>query len=137
MPPLIALLPTIAAAVGIAGTGITTGLEVSGALNGPGAPGTPATPAPTPPNAQQLAQQKALVSQQEPNVVGATSGLASQDYVSLISQILAGTVGQPGSRAAGAAATDQNFTPANSQPTNSVVNGQTPNLSDFLSSFSG
>ena len=134
MPPLLAALPAIAAAVGIAGTGITTGLEVSGALGG-GAPPTPTAPTPTTPNQQQLMQQKALVSQEAPNVVGQTSGLASPSYDSIIAQILAGVTGQPGANAAGAAATGQQFTPANNQPTNAAVNGQPANLSDFVNSF--
>lgn len=129
------LLGIIASIGSLAGAGTSIGLAAANA--GSGTPTTPATPTPTPPNAQQLLQQKAAVSQQEPNVVGATSGLASPSYDSLIAQILAGTVGQPGSNAAGASATGQSFTPANSQPTNAAVNGTEPNLSDFISSFSG
>lgn len=128
MPPLIALLPTLAAIGGLAGTGVSIGEAVANS----GGPPKPVTPVATPPNAQALAQQKALVGQQEPNVVGATSGLASPSYDSLIAQILAGTLGQPGSTAAGNAATGQNFTPANSQATNSAVQGSPIQLSDFL-----
>ncbi len=133
LAPIVAFLaanaPAIGAASAIAGAGTSIGeaLANSGGSPKPGAP-----PPPTPPNAQALAQQKALVSQQEPNVVGATSGLASPSYDSLISQILAGTLGQPGSTAAGNAATGQNFSVANSQPTNAAVQGQPLNLSDFL-----
>ena len=125
-------LAIIASLATIGGAGTAIGSTIANDVSKP-----PATPTPTPPNAQQLLQQKAAVSQQEPNVVGATSGLASPSYDSLIAQILAGTVGQPGSNAAGASATGQSFTPANSQPTNAAVNGTEPNLSDFISSFSG
>jgi hypothetical protein len=126
-------LPALAAIVGIAGTGATIGETIANS-GAPPTPPTPTTPAPTPPNAQQLLQQRAAVSQQEPNVIGATSGLANPEYNSLIAQILAGTLGQPGSTAAGNAATGQStFTPANSQPTNAAINGTQINLSDFLS----
>jgi hypothetical protein len=125
MPFSLALAGILA---GLAGTGASIGETIANS----GAPATPKPPVPTPPNAQALAQQKALVGQQEPNVVGATSGLASPSYDSLIAQILAGTLGQPGSTAAGASATGQNFTPANSQATNSAVQGSPIQLSDFL-----
>jgi hypothetical protein len=120
----------------------SAGVGIGEAVAGGGAPQTPTptppgAPTPTPPNAAQLMQQKALVSQQEPNVVGATSGAASPEYDSLISQILAGVTGQPGANAAGGAATGQQFTPANSQSTNAAVNGTTPNLSDFINNFGG
>lgn len=125
MPFSLALAGLLA---GLAGTGASIGETIANS----GAPKAPATPAPTPPNAQALAQQKALVAQQEPNVVGATSGLASPSYDSMIAQILAGTLGQPGSTAAGNAATGQNFSVANSQPTNAAVQGQPIQLSDFV-----
>jgi hypothetical protein len=124
-------LPMLAAIAGLAGTGVSIGETV--ANSGGGAPTTPTTPTPTPPSAQALAQQKALVSQQLPNVVGATSGLANPSYDSLIAQILSGITGQSGANAAGASATGQQFTAANNQPTNAAVNNQSPNLSDFLS----
>lgn len=131
-------LPALAAIAGLAGTGVSIGESIANSGGGAPSPTAPTTPqGPKPPDANALLQQKALVSNQLPNVVGATSGLASPSYDSLIAQILAGTIGQPGSAAAGASATDQQFQPANSQPTNSVVNGQQPNLSDFLSGFSG
>ena len=132
--PIGSTIATIAALAGLASAGTTIGLDVSGALN-PSTSPTQQTPTPTPPNAQQLLQQKALVGQQTPNVVGSTSGLASPAYDSLISQILAGTVGQPGSNAAGASATGQQFTPANSSGTNAAVNNQPVQLSDFVNSF--
>jgi hypothetical protein len=154
MPPLLGLLGTLFTDVGLGslggalgtfaapsalatglGTGIplaaTLGTTIAGAVNQPGAP--PAPPLPTPPNAQAQQNLNARVGQQEPNVVGANSGLASPSYDSLIAQILAGTLGQPGSTAAGASATGQNFTPANSQATNAAVQGTPVNLSDFLS----
>lgn len=121
-------LPVVAAIAGLAGTGVSVGETIANS----GGPKTPATPAPTPPNAQALAQQRALVQQQLPNVLGATSGLASSSYDSLIAQILAGTLGQPGSTAAGNAAVGQNFSPANSQATNAAVQGSPVQLSDFV-----
>jgi hypothetical protein len=134
MPWLLAALPAIAAIGGTAAAGTTIGLDIANAGN---KTVTPTTPAPTPPNAQQLEQQKALISQQLPNIVGATSGLANPSYDALIAQILSGTAGQSGANASAGAATGQAFTPANSQPTNAAVQGQPVNLSDFINSFSG
>jgi hypothetical protein len=144
LAPLVAFFaanaPAIGAASALAGAGTSIGEAIA---NSGGAPKPGAPPPPTPPNAQAQQNLNARVGQQEPNVVGATSGLASPSYESLIAQILAGTFGQPGSTAAGNAATgfttgtgqslNQNFTPANSQPTNAAVQGQPINLSDFLS----
>src|SRR5579863_2807337 len=127
MPFLAGLLPLLAGVGSLAGTG----LGIASAVENAGSPAAPAAPAPTPPNAQQLLEQRAAGAQQEPNVISSTSGLASPEYSSLIAQILAGTLGQPGSTAAGNAATGQNFTPANSQATNSVVQGSPLQLSDF------
>lgn len=126
MPFLAALIPAIATAGTLAGTG----LGIANAVSGP--PAAPTPPAPTPPTTQQLEQQKALVSQQLPNVTSATSGLANPEYNSLMAQILAGVLGQPGATAAGNAATGQNFTPANSQATNAAVQGSPIQLSDFV-----
>src|SRR6266852_5807498 len=132
MAATLAIIASIAT-IGTAGT--TIGLDIAGA--GKGGPQTPATPKPTPPDANALAQQKALVSRELPNVVGATSGLASPSYDALMAQILAGVLGQPGATAAGSSATGQQFQPANSQPTNAAVSGQPANLSDFINSFAG
>lgn len=129
-------LPVVAAIAGLASSGVGIGEAI--ANSGGQQPTTPAAPTPKPPDAQALAQQRALVAQQYPNVVGATSGLASPSYDSLISQILAGVVGQPGASAAGAAAggfqpgTGQSFSVANSQPTNAAVQGSPIQLSDFV-----
>jgi hypothetical protein len=151
MPFLAALAPLIG--IGTAAGGATTAASVLGALGtlgglagagttigetiansgGPGTPATPTTPTPIPPNPQQLLAQRAAVSQQLPNVLSQTSGLASPGYDSLIAQILAGVTGQPGANAAGAAATGQQFSVANSQPTNAAVTGQT-DLSNFVNS---
>jgi hypothetical protein len=128
MPFLAGLLPLLAGVGSLAGTG----LGIASAVENAGSPAAPAAPAPTPPNAQQLLEQRAAVAQQEPNVISSTSGLASPEYSSLISQILAGVLGEPGANAAGASATgQQSFTPANSQATNSVVRGSPLQLSDF------
>jgi hypothetical protein len=140
LAPLVAFFaanaPAIGAASALAGAGTSIGEAIANS-GGPPTPATPTPPAPTPPNAQALAQQRAAVAQQTPNVVGATSGLASPSYDALIAQILAGTIGQPGSAAAGASATGQNFSPANAQPTNAVVQGQPIALSDFVNNFTG
>jgi hypothetical protein len=127
-----ALLPAIAAIVGIAGTGF--GVVEQLTHSGGAAPKPPTTPAGVTP--QQSLQEKALISQQLPNVIGQTSGLTSQNYDELIAQILSGVTGQPGANAAGQAAGNQAFTPANSQPTNAIVNNGVPNLAD-ISSFLG
>ena len=133
LAPLVAFLSTNAAAIGAAASVAGAGTSIGEAIanSGGGSPAAPTAPAPTTPNAQQLLQQRQAVAQQEPNVISSTSGLASPEYSSLIAQILAGTLGQPGSTAAGNAATEQNFTPANSQATNSVVQGSPLQLSDF------
>lgn len=138
MPPLLAALPTLAAIAGIAGTGVTTGLEVSGALGGgAGAPPPPA--APKPPDANALLNLKQLTSSADSNTQAQTSGTAGDFFRFIMDQLQAGTTGQPGSAGAAQSTVNgpQQFTPANNQPTNSVVNGQAPNLSDFLSSFTG
>jgi len=132
LAPVVAFLAANAPAIGAAASIAGAGTSIGEAIANSSGPKTPGAPTPTPPNAQQLAQQKALVAQQAPNVVGATSGLASPGYDALIAQILAGTLGQPGSTAAGAAATGQNFSPVNSQATNAAVQGQPVSLSDFL-----
>ena len=131
MPFLAALVPALTAIGTIGGLGLGIEQAVSGS-GGPPKPGAPTTPAATPPTAQQLAQQRALVEQQVPNISGATSGTASPEYQSLMAQILSGVLGQPGATAAGASATQQPFSVANSQPTNAAVSGQPVNLSDFV-----
>ena len=133
MPPLIALLPTLAAIGGLAGAGVSIGEAVAGS-GGAKAPTTPTAPAPTPPNPQDLLQKKQLLGQADSNTQAQTGGTAGDFYRLINDQLQAGTLGQAGSQGA---ANQTVFTPANSQPTNSVVNGQAPNLTDFLSSFSG
>lgn len=133
---LAALVPFLTAAAPVASAAASLGslgLGIANAASGPSGIPTPPGPTPaTPPTPQQLAQQRALVQQQLPNVLGATSGLANPAYDSLIAQILAGTIGQPGSTAAGNNAVGQNFSPANSQATNAAVQGQPVQLSDFV-----
>jgi hypothetical protein len=148
MPPLLAALPLIAAIGGLAGTGIGVGLDLS---NQPGkpAPTPPPTPASITSNQNQI---KAAVSQQDPNVVSATSGLANPDYVAQISQLLAGTAGQTGSTGAarqaaaqafglpnipgqGSGGTSQPFTPTGSSTTPAADPNAPVNLSDYLQRF--
>ncbi len=128
MPQLLALIPILAGAGGLA----SAGLGIANAVDGAGKPTAPTIPPPKPPDAQAQQNLNARVGQQEPSVTEATSGLASPDYRSMIAQILAGTLGQPGSTAAGNAATGQNFSPVNAQPTNAAVQGNPIQLSDFL-----
>ena len=125
-------LPALAAIAGLATSGISIGDTLANSGGG-GTPATPKPPAPTPPNAQQLAQTRAAIAQQVPNVDAATSGSASPEYQSLMAQILSGVLGQPGANAAGASATGQQpFSAANAQPTNAAVNNQPVALSDFI-----
>lgn len=105
MPPLLAALPLIAAIGGLAGTGVGLGLDLS---NQPGkpAPTPPLTPAQIGTNQNQI---KAAVSQEDPDILSSTSGLANPDYVAQISQLLAGTGGQTGSTGAARSAAAQAF----------------------------
>lgn len=135
MPFLVGIAPLLAALGGLAGAGVGIGEAVAGSGKSATAPVSPVSPPPTPPSANNLLQQREQIAGQIPNVDAATSGAASPDYQSLIAQILSGTAGQSGANASGAAATGQQFTPANSQPTNAAVAGQPANLSDFLNSF--
>jgi len=153
MPPVIALLPTIAAIAGLAGTGVGLGLELS---NQPGSPKpvTPAAPTPAQNAATQL-QQKALISQQVPNVISQTSGLANPEYAAEIAKLLSGTAGQPGSTGAaqqaiaaafglpptafggGGATPTAKFTPAGAAPNTSAAADPTSpvSLSEFVKQF--
>jgi hypothetical protein len=95
MPPLLALLPTIAAITGIAGTGVGLGLELS---NQPGSP-KPATPTPAQTTATADANkqnQLAALTQQEPNIQAATGGSLSPDAWAQLASILSGQAGSPG-----------------------------------------
>jgi hypothetical protein len=149
MPPLLAALPAIAAIGGLAGTGVGLGLELS---NQPGTPKPTPTPPPTPAAITDTQnQEKALISQNAPNVLSQTSGLANPDYVAQISQLLAGTGGQTGSTGAArqivqqlfglpglpGAGSGTQFTPAGAT---SGATGPAPaatdtKLSDFVNSF--
>lgn len=122
-----AIIPIITALVSVAGT--VSSLESGGGHGG----GTPSAPKPTPPSANDLLLKKEAIGQQLPNVVSETSGLANPEYTSLISQILAGTLGTPGSTAAGNEATGQ-FTSISNAPVNAAVSGRT-DLSDFIDRF--
>lgn len=151
MPPLLALLPVIAGIDGLAATGIGLGETLS---NQPGK--APATATPTGPTAAQqtatINAEKAAVSQQAPNVISDTSGLANPDYIKSITQLLAGTAGTTGSNGAATQAINSafglpgggspgtqntstsNFTPAGVNP-NPNAAAQPVQLSDFVNSF--
>lgn len=151
MPWFIAALPAIAAATSIGATGVGLGLELS---NQPGGAPKAAPPTPAVINAEQN-QEKAAISQQAPNILAQTSGLANPDYIAQISQLLANTGGQTGSAGAAGQVVKQlfglsggstspatsggatgNFTPASSSPTPNPAGANSPvNLSDFLNRF--
>jgi hypothetical protein len=150
MPPIIAALPVIAAIAGIGAAGTGIGLELS---NQPGAPKPTPPPTPAVIGADQN-QIKAAVSQQDPNILSATSGLANPDYVAQISQLLAGTGGQTGSTGAarqavnqvfglnpstitggGGAPSSPQFTPAGTGTTPASDPNAPTNLSEFLQRF--
>jgi hypothetical protein len=157
MPPLLAILPAIAAIGSLAGTGVGLGLELSNSGGGgakdtttPNAGVTAAT------NNANLQAEKAAISSQTPNVNSATSGLANPDYVASIAQLLAGTAGNPGSSGAakqavaqafglpsgsgtagttpGQATSTSNFTPAGANP-NPNAEQAPANLSEFVQRF--
>jgi len=145
MPPLVALLPTIAAVAGLAGTGVSLGLDLS---NQPGTP-KPATPTPAQTAATDAAtqtQQRELVSQQLPNVLSSTSGLANPDYTAQIIQLLSGTTGQAGSTGAAQQAVNSAFgitpavkkyTPAGADPNTSAASSPSSpiSLSEFVKAY--
>ena len=150
MPPLLAALPIIAAIGSLAGTGVGLGLELSNRPGSPKPPSTTTTPAVQTPaeQSQQQAQQKALISQQTPNVLSATSGLANPAYVEQIASLLSGTAGQPGSTGAAQQAVGSAFgfnslpgTPKSFTPSGGAggsgggTSGAPNNLSDFVNSF--
>lgn len=115
---------------GIAGAGTSIGETIA---NGGGQKTPMQTPTP-PPNAQQLLQERGLVGQQDSNLQSSLSGTGGSDFLSLFAPYLAGLSGQPGANAAGQFGVNQNWTPANSQPTNAAVQGQPVSLSDFINS---
>lgn len=95
MPPVLALLPIIAAITGIAGTGVGLGLELS---NQPGSPkaATP-SPADTAAAADKTKQsQIAALSQQTPNIQANTGGSLSPDAWAQLAAVLSGQAGTPG-----------------------------------------
>lgn len=146
------LLPLIAAAVTIGGTGTTVGLDIANSGGSKPAPIAPPTPAVI--NAEQN-QEKAVISQQAPNILAQTSGLANPDYVATISQLLSNTGGQTGSAGAagdvikqlfglsagspsplGSGGSTGSFTPASSAQGSNPNAGSSPvNLSDFVNRF--
>lgn len=138
--------PIIAALIGLAGTGVATGVELS---SQPSSQKTTAPPTPAVINAEQN-QEKAAISQQAPNILAETSGLANPDYVAQLAQLLAQTGGQTGSEGAANSVAAQLFgiSPGSIVPTGASFTpagtGQTPNpaaanspenLSDFVNRF--
>ena len=145
-------LPALAAIVSIAATGTGLGLELS---NQPSTPKATTTPAGVSALQTQQTQnaERAAVSQQLPNLLASTSGLANPEYLQSMVQLLAGTAGQAGSTGAAKNAIAQafglpagalpagtqgtsatNFTPAgtSSSPNPSAA---PVNLSDFAERF--
>jgi len=151
--PIGTTLALIASLATIAGTGTELGLTLA---NQPGSPKpvTPAAPTPAQNAATQL-QQKALISQQLPNVISQTSGLANPEYAAEIAKLLSGTAGQPGSTGAaqqaiaaafglpatafggGGATPTAKFTPAGAAPNTSAATDPTSpvSLSEFVKQF--
>lgn len=131
---------------GLGSTGVELGLQQSNKPSTPAPVTTPTTP-PPPTAAQNLATmnaEKAALNPQALNIEAATSGLANPDYVSQISQLLAGTANQSGSSGAasdvvkqlfglGGGSSTPNFTPAG---TGGGGGSNAPiNLSDFANEF--
>jgi hypothetical protein len=56
-----------------------------------------------------MQQQAGAIGQQEPNVIAQTSGFTNPEFVAQISNLLAGTAGQPGATSAANMATNQTF----------------------------
>jgi hypothetical protein len=108
MPPIIALLPAIAAIGTIASAGTSIGLEVANSGGGPPKPAV--APGPTPQQQAQTAlQQKEAVGQQLPTIEGLTSGYANPEYYGQQGALAAGVAGQPGGTGAAAAAVEKAF----------------------------
>lgn len=124
--PFSLALAGILAGLASSGVGIGETIANSGGSKPPTAPVTP------PPNAQQLLQQRQVVGQQDSNLQESGSGDLGSSFLQLMAPYLAGISGQPGANAAGAAGAGQQWSAANSQPTNAAVNGQSVNLSDFI-----
>jgi hypothetical protein len=144
MPQVFALIPFLfegafGTASGLATTAALTGLATTGvglanSLSQPGPQAAPAAPVTPPPNAQTTLQQRQLTGQQSSDLQSSGSGDLGSNFVALMAPYLAGISGQPGANAAGQYAANQNWTPANSQPTNAAVNGQPVDLSNFINS---
>lgn len=153
-----AFLPAIAAIATIAAAGTSIGETLANQPGSPPkAPTTPTTPTTlsTAPDQAQLNAIKEAVGQQTPNVLSATSGLASPDYVQQMIQLLSGTAGTPGSSGAarssvasafglpssggpiGNIGSTTNFNPAGAgTSTGPSSNPNDPiNLSDFVNRF--
>ena len=150
-------LGIIAALASLAATGTELGMSLA---NRPSAPKPQPAPAGVTAlqNQQRTNAERSAISGQTPNVLSATSGLANPEYVAQISQLLAGTAGQPGSRGAADAIIRQvfglpavpgagpgavpagtqgtNFTPASASNANLTVPPPGGSgISDFVSSF--
>jgi hypothetical protein len=144
-------LAIIASIAGLAGTGISVGETLANRPSAPKTPpATPATPATQTPaqQSQQLATERGIISQQLPNILSETSGLANPGYVEQVATLLSGQGGAPGSTGAAQQAvnsafgfnqlpgTPKSFTPAGaggSSGTNPV--GADTGLSDFVKGF--
>ena len=155
MPALgLAILPAILAA---AGGAVTAGESIYSALNKPSMPKAPTTPPglSAVQKEQTVNAERSSISNQLPNIVSSTSGLASPEYVATIAQLLSGTAGQYGSRGTadslvraafglpastgpatggGASETTAPFTPATATNANLTPSGDT-GLSDFVRHF--
>ena len=86
----------LATTAGLAGLA-SSGVGLAKTLSGTGAPQTPQLPTPTPPNPNQLLQQRELAGSQASNLESATSGVAGPDFLALFAPYLAGIQGRAGS----------------------------------------
>lgn len=96
MPPLLAILPTIAAIAGIAGTGISLGETLS---NLPGGTPTPAPPTQAQNDANAVATRKAQetsVSSAFPTLQAQTGGSLSPEATVQLATLLTNNAGAPG-----------------------------------------
>jgi hypothetical protein len=144
MAPLLAIIPAI----------IGLGVDLS---NQQGTPKTTTTPTTTPATITATQNvEKASIGQQAPNVLAQTSGLVNPEYVTQISQLLAGTGGTTGSTGAARQVVSQlfglpgvpgaggatagtgagTFTPAVTGTTpNPASSGADTRLTDFVNQF--
>ena len=116
---LLALIPSwVAPVAGLASTGISLGADLASGGKDPfgqaqvaASKAAAAQPKATGLSETQLA---GAISPQSSNILEQTSGLANQDYIASIAQLLSGTAGQPNSQGAASSVVRQLFGLGNS-----------------------